>query len=66
MKDFLMKIRYNYQAYITALSGDYCYSEPFSNLFSPNSDPNMAFFKGPLFAIFRFGVQYVTLSLISG
>ena len=56
-----MKIRYNYQAYITALSGDYCYSEPFSNLFSPNYDP-----KGPLFAIFRFGVQYVTLSLISG
>ena len=31
----------DFQAYSVALSGDYCYYEPFLYVFSPNSDPGL-------------------------
>ena len=64
IRGFLTKIRYkmafsgpivaefickgDFQPYCIAKSGDYCSSEPFFYLFSPNSDPNQAFSKIPL------------------
>ena len=43
--------------YLVALSKNFCYSNPFLCLFSPNFDPNMGVLKSPLFVIFQFWVQ---------